>query len=277
MPKQHPSPAVDLSKTNPQVPEGKVGIVDTPNLRLEWVEAPWDSVIFGFPVLQISRIEVVGPSATADLTAFEAVRDRMGAGLVSCRLSHEQLKESMLLEEHGFRFIEMVYMPELDGLTGRMLAEEDTLSVKLAEEGDLPALMEIAGNAFHSERFHVDPRLDSTLGDERYRRWVLSALSHPSQRLYVVSDGLQRVAFFVTETQADGTCYWHLNAVAPRFQGQGYGRRAWQAMLNVAKEQGAQRVRTCIVARNHRVLNLYARLGFSFPPPLMTFHWVRDA
>ena len=65
-----------------------------------------------------------------------------------------------------------------------------------------------------------------------------------------------------------------INAVAPGAQGQGYGWRAWQAMLAQAHLEGAERVRTAIVARNHRVLNLYARLGFRFPAPLMTFHWV---
>ena len=101
-------------------------------------------------------------------------------------------------------------------------------------------------------------------------------LDHPSQRLHVIRDGSLLAAFFVTERLADGTCYWHLNAVTPDAQGKGYGRRAWLAMLHQAQGDGAQRVRTSIVARNHRVLNLYARLGFRFPPPLMTFHWVRS-
>lgn len=251
------------------------GIVETPRLRLEWAEAPWDSAIFGFPVLQISRMEVLDPSAGEDLALFEAARDRLGAGLVSCRLAHEHLRESMLLEERGFRFIEMAYQPELDDLQMRDLAESPGLDVALAEGADLPAVEEIAGSAFRNERFHVDPRLDSALGDQRYRQWVSNTPSHPSQRLYVVRDGQRLVAFFVTEMLADGTCYWHLNAVAPDAQGQGYGRRAWLAMLSQAKASGARKIRTCIVARNHRVLNLYARLGFRFPPPLMTFHWVR--
>ncbi len=251
------------------------GVVDTPDLRLEWAEAPWDTAIFGFPVLQISRIEVLGPSAAGDLAIFEAARDQLGAGLVSCRMSHECLRESMLLEDHGFRFIEMLYMPELADLAGSRLDEKTGLDVGLAREEDLPALMEIAGNAFRNERFHIDPRLDSRLGDERYRRWVQSSHTHPRQQLYVVRDGAKQVAFFVTEMLPDGTCYWHLNAVSPEVQGQGYGRRAWKAMLHQAREAGAQRVRTCIVARNHRVLNLYAGLGFRFPPPQMTFHWVK--
>lgn len=257
--------------------KGDSAVVDTPRVLIEWVEIPGDSDVFGFPVLQIGRLEVRGTSAGTDMARFEAARDRIGAGLVSCRLSHDCLQESMLLEGHGFRFIEMVYQPELEDLRGRDLGDASALDVALADGALLPELEAIAGNAFRNERFHVDPRLDSAMGDERYRRWVRNSLSHPTQRLYAVRDGQRVVAFFVTEMYADGSCYWHLNAVATDAQGQGYGRRAWLAMLNQAREAGAARVRTCIVARNHRVLNLYARLGFRFPPPLMTFHWVREA
>ncbi len=253
-------------------------LVDTPDLLLAWTEAPWDSAVFGYPVLQISRIEVRGPSAGRDFARFEAAREDMGAGLVSCRMPHANLRESMLLEEHGFRFIEMLYQPEMDDLAGYdASAGPAALGVRVATDADLPLLMEIAGSAFRNERFHVDPRLDSSLADQRYRNWVKSSHSHPSQRLYAICDGPRRVSFFVTEMLGDGTCYWHLNAVAPDAQGQGYGRRAWRAMLHQAQAAGARRVRTCIVARNHRVLNLYAKLGFRFPPPLMTFHWVRES
>lgn len=252
------------------------GNIDTADLRLAWSEAPWDSVIFGYPVLQLGQIEIRGAGADQDFAVFEAARDDNGAGLVSCRLPHDRLRESMLLEQHGFRFIEMAYHPELDRLE-ELALPADTLSVAPAVSADLPDVLAIASQAFRNERFHVDPRLDPALGDVRYCNWVKSSLEHPSQRLFLVRDAARLIAFFVTEMLPDGTCYWHLNAVAPDAQGQGYGRRAWQAMLVEAQKAGARRVRTCIVARNHRVLNLYARLGFRFAPPLMTFHWVRGA
>ncbi len=250
------------------------GIVDTSNLFLTWSEAAWDSVVFGYPVLQIGQIEWRGTGADKDFKLFESARLEVGAGLISCRMAHDRLRESMLLEQHAFRFIEMAYHPELD-ILGEIALPADTLSVLPAGRMDLPEVLDIAGHAFRNERFHVDPRLDPSLGDLRYCNWVKSSLDHPSQRLFLVSDGPRLVAFFVTEMQPDGTCYWHLNAVAPNAQGQGYGRRAWQAMLVEAQKAGARRVQTCIVARNHRVLNLYARLGFRFAAPQMTFHWVR--
>lgn len=252
------------------------GCLVTDNLLLEWAEAPWDTAIFGYPVLQINRLEVRSPRADKDMAAFEFARVRSGCGFASCRLSHERLRESMLLEDHGFRFIEMLYQPELDNLQGHEF-NETGLTVMPAGREDLPTLMDIAGSAFRNERFHMDHRLDPQLGDQRYRNWVRSSLDHPSQRLHVIRDGSLLAAFFVTERLADGTCYWHLNAVTPDAQGKGYGRRAWLTMLHRAQGEGAQRVRTSIVARNHRVLNLYARLGFRFPPPLMTFHWVRSS
>lgn len=247
----------------------------TSSLRMVWSRAPWDEALCGFPVLQINAIEVYGANASNDLQIFEHERDRIGAGLVSCRLSHECMTESMLLEDHGFRFIEMLYAPELD-LSGLSMDEKiPLLKVKRARKDDLPALLEIARTSFHNERFKMDPRLERSISDQRYQNWVTSSLNHPTQELYAICDGERRIAFFITELLDDGTCYWHLNAVAPDAQGQGYGRRVWLSMLNQATIHGASKVRTSIVARNHRVLNLYARLGFSFPPPLMTFHWVR--
>jgi len=252
------------------------GRIDTHHLILEWAEAPWDTAVFNFPVLQITKMELLGPSAVRDFRTFEAERDRMGSGLVSSRLAHECLQESMFLEERGFRFIEMLYQPVLEDLKNQNELGETGLYAVEAENKDLAIVMDMAGSVFSNERFHIDPRLNRKLGDQRYRNWVRSCIDHPTQTLYVVHDGNEIVAFFVTEMMPDQTCYWHLTAVANHAQGRGYGKRTWNTMLHLARKNGATRVQTCIVARNNRVLNLYARLGFRFPPPLMTFHWVKS-
>lgn len=252
------------------------GEINTTHLRMEWAEAPWDTAIYGDPVLQITRIEVHGKDAGQDMTEFELAREAAGSALTSCRLPHDRLRESMLLEAHGFRFIEMLYLPELGQLAARTAFDDGSLEVSRATVSDLARVVEIAGTAFQNERFHVDPRLSPELSDRRYQNWAHSSLVHPKQCLFVLREGLLLIGFFVIETQADGTCYWHLNAVAPEHQGKGYGRRAWSAMINYAQANGAQRILTSVAARNHRVINLYAGLGFRFSPPLMTFHWVRQ-
>ena len=249
--------------------------LNTSALTINWSQAPWDEAVCGFPVLQITDMQVLGIDANTDIQQFEQVRDNLCAGLVSCRLPHDSLKESMLLEDRGFRFIEMVFTPELDLAGFQAGKEAGLLTVCRATAADMTRLLGIARQAFQNERFKMDPRLDPAVSDQRFCNWVSSSLHHSTQELYTVKDDARVVAFFVTEALADGTCYWHLNAVAPDAQGQGYGRRVWLSMLDHAARAGATRVRSSIAARNHRVLNLYARLGFSFLPPSMTFHWVR--
>lgn len=249
-------------------------IIETQALLLKWIRAPWDEAVCGFPVMQIEQIDVRAALARDDMRTFERERDRIGAGLVSCRLPHDRLAESMLLEECGFRFIEMLYAPQLD--LGAVADEpQGTLTVARATEADMPDILRIAGSAFQNERFRMDWRLDPSISDRRFQNWVASTPVHPAQQLYAVSDERRLIAFFIIELLNDGTLYWHLNAVAPEHQGQGYGRRVWLRMLSHARQLGAARVRTSVAARNTRVLSLYARLGFTLPPPAMTFHWVR--
>jgi RimJ/RimL family protein N-acetyltransferase len=179
----------------------------------------------------------------------------------------------MFLEAQGFRFIEMVLHPRLAGLSALALPEDD-LQIVPADAADLPGLVAIAEHAFIHERYHVDPRLDPRLGDRRYGRWVRSSLAHPTQRLLKVLDAERLIALFLVEKRTDGSAYWHLTAIAPSWQGQGYGRRVWQAMLRRHQVEGCESVTTTISARNTPVLNLYAQLGFRFLPPEMTFHWI---
>lgn len=251
-------------------------VIETPALHLRWTRVSWDEAVCAFPVIQIDQIEVRAPGAHADMRTFERERERLGARLVSCRLPHDRLSESMFLEECGFRFIEMLYAPQMDLRAFDAHLPRSDLTVAPAVEADMPALLRIAGSAFQNERFKMDWRLDRSVSDRRFQNWVATAPAHRTQELYSISDDGCLIAFFIVEALDDGTVYWHLNAVAPEVQGQGYGRRVWLCMLQHAKEIGAERVRTSVVARNTRVLSLYARLGFTLPPPAMTFHWVKE-
>lgn len=249
----------------------------TQNLVLEAGEAVWDSAIYSHPVLQIERVQIFSADgATRDYAKYEQWRAQNRIGIVSCRLNHEQLRESMLLEAHDFRFVEMVLHPYVDRLDALNLPAPD-LEIHEATADDLEALQCIAQSAFGYERYHIDPRLDPRLGDQRYSKWVKNTLDHPSQRLIKIVDGGRLIGFFIVEATAGESIYWHLTAIAPEWQGSGYGIRAWRAMLSHHQANRIKRVMTTISARNTRVLNLYSKLQFRFSPPEMTFHWINVA
>jgi GNAT superfamily N-acetyltransferase len=250
--------------------------IDTDGLRLLARAAPWDGEIYGVNVAQIQTLTVHDATLAArDFSVFKTWCKAHRIAMVSSRLPHTCLRESFFLEDQGFRFIEMVLHPRL-ALSGFCAPPDEQLMIAKAGAADLDELVELAECAFGYERYHVDPRLDPRLADRRYGRWVRHSLQHASQRLLKVTDGARIIALFIIEAQAGKSIYWHLTAISPNHQGQGYGHRVWQKMLLQHKIDGFLHASTTIAARNVPVLNLYAKLQFRFDPPEMTFHWIED-
>ncbi len=230
-------------------------------LSLETGLAPWDAVACGFPVGQILSVQShPDGSDPGDWQTLETWIQTEQLGLVSCRLPHHQLPESLLLESAGFRAIEWVTQPD----------------IKLVPSvpAHLPILADIAGSAFATDRFSMDPRLPRAAAGIRYRRWVESTPNHPVQRMLSIMIEGAVAGFFITETGPDASIHWHLTALAPELHGRGWGKRTWLSVLAQHQEEGLRSVRTTISLRNTPVVNLYARLGFRFSPPSMTLHLV---
>lgn len=255
-------------------PEDTIAIVRD-GARLEGAIVPWDSEIFGFPVAQLSQVELADDALAdgilGELDAWCADRD---VRLVSCRLDHRKLSESMALEHHGFRFVEVVYGPRLEPLDG-IAAPRHAIEVTEATPEDLGPIQDIAHAAFTTGRFLLDPRLDPELSRRRYAAWVRNSMGSTAQVVLKAEVHDDLIGFFIVEARPDGTTYWHLTAIASAWQGQGLGLSLWQTMLLRHRREGATAVETTISGHNIPVLNLYARLGFSIASSQMTFHWLR--
>ena len=196
-----------------------------------------------------------------------------GIGLASCRLPHDRLNESYLIESVGFRFVEMVYSMQHD--LQELGADDDGEVVwRRALAADLPALREMAAEAFVTGRWNVDPRVGAAIAGRRYADWVSRSLADDRQQVLAASVAGAVAGFFVVEDRPDQASYWHLTAVAREFQGRGLGRRMWRSMLLRQHRQGVRTVETTISACNLPVINLYARQGWRFVQNQMTFHWV---
>lgn len=236
---------------------------------------PWDSEIFGFAVAQIVDLEV-GDDASAqellpELDAWCAIHD---VHLISCRLDHERLRESMALEAIGFRFVEMTYGPRLKSLDDTV-APDHLIHITEASHADLGAIEEIAYSAFSTGRFLLDRRLDPELSSRRYANWVRTSFIDARHAVLKAEVDGDLVGFFIVERRPDAGVYWHLTAIAPRCQGKGIGLSLWRTMLLRHRREGATYVETTISGHNVPAINLYGRLGFSFASAQMTFHRFR--
>jgi RimJ/RimL family protein N-acetyltransferase len=256
--------------------EHRVESIRTEALALDYFLVPWDTEILGVPVAQIADARVLeATQAALDYERFvDWCRERRIA-FCACRLPADRLVDSMFLEDRGFRFVELNYLPRLTGLQRRDTSEQG-IAVAAAVESDRPALREMATRVFRHGRFHQDPRIGPHLGDRRYGAWMDNAFASPEQRVVKCSLDGQIVGFFVIEERGQGHCFWSLNGLAPGLEGKGLGKRVWRAMLHWHRGQGADTISTSISSHNVPVLNLYAKLGFRFPPPSLTLQWCPD-
>lgn len=251
--------------------------IQSDGAALDCFLVPWDSRIFGFAVAQISRVDLgdVGTPSSGLFGSFEAWCSEHDVRLVSCRLDHARLRESMELEAHGFRFVEMVYEPRLVALDS-VAAPRHAVEVTDATTDDLAAIEAVASAAFTTGRYLLDRRLAPELSNRRYAAWVRSAFAAPPQQILKAEVAGELAGFFIVEHRPDSSVYWHLTAIAPGWQGKGIGLSLWQTMLRRHAAEGATLVETTISGHNLAALNLYGRLGFSFSGAQMTFHRLMD-
>lgn len=256
--------------------ERRIETITARGAQIKVFVVPWDSEIFGFPVAQIEGLALTpGADPAEAMHQLQSWMDRKGIRLASCRLDSRALRESMLLEAHGFRFVEMIYSPVLAPI--RPVGESDSdLVIEKAGAEDVESIEAIAGSAFATGRYKLDWRIAAAASDKRYRVWVQNSFADKTQQVLKATLYGEIAGFFIVEEKKDRTVYWHLTAVAPAFQGRGIGRRLWAAMVRRHHEAGLSSIETTISAHNAPVMNIYAALGFRFGAPRVTLHWVRD-
>lgn len=237
---------------------------------------PWDTEIFGTPVVGVDRI-VVAPDADPGpaVTALVAWLTEAGIGLASARLDARELRATMLLEAAGFRYIETVYDPVLAPLATEPLPTTGIV-IRRPLPTDVPRLDEIAATAFTTGRHALDHRLERGAAGRRYRRWLRTSLEDPGREVLAILERERIVGLFVVERLPGAAVRWQLTAVAPDAQGRGVGRRTWTAMIERHRAEGVERIETTVSGHNLPVLGLYPSLGFRLTDARVTLHWVQQ-
>jgi ribosomal protein S18 acetylase RimI-like enzyme len=103
---------------------------------------------------------------------------------------------------------------------------------------------------------------------------VVNSFANPAQEARKITADGRLIGFFIVEHPSPTEVFWNLTAIAPGLRGQSYGKRVWKAMLALERQNGATKVSTSISSHNTPVLNLYVRLGFTFPSPFVSLHWM---
>ena len=124
----------------------------------------------------------------------------------------KQIAHSMFLEDRGFRFVELNYLPSLDNLQCEKVPYSE-IEIQTATVADREYLVSLA-ERLQIGRFHHDPRVNSSAANRRYGQWVRRAFDNPKQRVLTCVCASQIVAFFVVETPGSTDRFWSLSGSA---------------------------------------------------------------
>jgi ribosomal protein S18 acetylase RimI-like enzyme len=250
--------------------------IETPALRLEYFTVPWDTEIIGYPVAEISHLELIDPEAAkGDFEKFRAWLKTRNIQLCSCRIAQNKTPEMMFLQEHDFRFVELHHEPTLIGLQD-IAMNAGSYKIAKAQETDRSFLEETAGRIYSHGRFHDDARLGPEIGNRRYRIWMQNSFTREGQTVLKCMSNGDIVAYFVVEFPVPKHCHWSLVGMTPKYLGRGLAKDVWRAVMAWHKNEGIETITTGVSSHNTPVLNLYVALGFRFPHPDATYHWMPE-
>lgn len=242
--------------------------------RLRCALTPWDAETFGHELAVILELDGPPTAVAGLLEEYERWRRERDVTFTSVRLAASAAGHIAALQAHGFRFVELVLHPALELDPAAASAPPDP-AVRPASPGDLPAIRSIAARSFSLQRFHLDPGFPKERADARYAAWVERSWSDPGDAFLVAAPAGQIAGFWLYRIAGE-RAELALTAIAPEHQGRGVGRLLWSEGVRHLARAGARRVRTTINAANLRVVNLYARLGWSFYDPEVTLHCWHD-
>ncbi len=175
-----------------------------------------DTGIFGFPVAEWSLPAEVDRIAPAGLLVFQRA-DELQLRLVSCRVPASQPALLGAVQEIGFHVVDCLVTLGMRNIQ-RAPVDPAPLPLREARDADLPELEAIAGQAFQTGRYHLDPRFPRALADRRYVAWVRNALTGRMPGSVLVAEHEGTIAGFLVQRIEGDHCEGQLACVNPRFK-----------------------------------------------------------
>lgn len=233
----------------------------------------WDSAHFGLSVAQLvldAQGVSIQQSAEVLHDATQAIR-QAGIKLTYCRVPAESISWIHALERHGFNLMDQLVTFERNTVAGK--GEEGIRLLRERDTGVTQELVRLSEGAFALSRFYQDMRLDRTLVDQLYSRWVCTLVAE-GEVLAVEQDG--RLAGYVACRQRSGIAVIDLITVAPWARGGGLGRRLVEA-ARVHFFGCCDRLQVGTQLSNRAAVNLYESCGLRLVRSELTFHLWTDS
>lgn len=250
-----------------------------PDGPLRYALVPWDTETFGFPFIELRCADVdsqqVARHLPALLQSLDARPQRPMLVFTKVPVASSRLAEA--LSACGFYPVETMIEPHLALARFRPVVERAPGGMVLrdARPEDVSRLVELARGSFHADRLHVDANLPSEKADDRFAGWIANGL-RDGDMVFCYDDAKgNTIGFYHVRVTTPRTVDLSLAAVDRAYQKLGIGLLMYQAVLVECRKRGFAVAETHLTLQNVDALNLFARLGFQFRNPALTFHRYR--
>lgn len=244
---------------------------------LRFASVPWDAEALGLPVFEVELLNgSPAGRAAAGLESWLSQRREEGESLAYSRTRWENLDASRRLGRAGFYPVESTVNVSvaLGGFEAPLGPAPAFVRLRVADAAQLPALKELARTAFAADRYHQDPHIPAARADDRFARWIERAFENGEPVFsYEESSSGDLLGFFHVRPSSPRAVDLSLAAIQRALRGSGLGPWMYQEVLRECRRRGFERAFTRASLANLDVVNLYARLGFSFRESVITWHW----
>ncbi|MEL6534046.1 MAG: GNAT family N-acetyltransferase [Bacteroidota bacterium] len=228
---------------------------------------PWDSDFFGF---QVARLQVNAGASMQELEQRLDESKQQNVRLVYVMTQDSILAEAITQLKPSFQDEKVWFSQSLKPSTLSEVSLVSCLGQPLRD-----SLFELALQAGHESRFHLDPQFDRKAFPEMYRIWMERSLSgERSWEVLCVQEG-EQVVGFVTLDRDDDAARTNIGLIAvdKAHRGKGYGKVLMEGAKQAASAQGYQTLGVPTQRSNAGACRYYVSVGFTEESNTFIFHF----
>ncbi|HUA19753.1 MAG TPA: GNAT family N-acetyltransferase [Bryobacteraceae bacterium] len=229
---------------------------------------PWDSAFFGIGIARIvpQRGTIEELSATVEQAA------RGGVACLYWLVGCDDAPSSRAAETCGFHLVDIRMTFEREVIPCATVNHADLPRVRPYAEGDLPALLALAGESHRESRFFFDSNFAPERCSAMYAEWIRRSLRTATDTVLVAGIPGEPAGYCVTRVAAGQTGSIELIAVNPQARQAGVGTALVSAALEQFACSGVRRATVATQGRNIASQRLYQRCGFLTKSVALWYH-----
>lgn len=235
----------------------------------------FDSGIFGFPTAKIELDNSVDHQLSGKIIQQNS-RDLLSNlekeyEYAVIRYPSSLFNITHILEDVGFRIVDVTVQLQ-NPLTLTIPDFKKEVTIREAQESDIPELQDLTRGIFHHSRFFNDPFIGREKAHEIYRAWINNCV-------------MKNVAFETLVAEYEGAlCGFigiknngHVSLIGVRegLQGKGIGKQLLYAALEKFIEWGLPEAVIETQATNIPAIRAYQSCGYKMYQTYLTLRWVK--